>query len=343
MVGTRRKALPVVKREALGDSRNPATTVSIVFLCISMVFTLHVIPSYSDTIERDIHPDNRQIAITIDDLPSPYDDMETIVYVRDNLIPRIVRDSIPAVGFVNEYKLYVRGEIDERVAILEQWLNAGIELGNHTFSHIRIDDATVEAYTSDVIRGETVTAWLMRRSGKKLRFFRHPQLRTGPTPDFKASVDEFLHSRGYTVAPVTMDNDEYVFAAVYHMAKCNGDSLVMSRIASAYLTYMSGIVDHFEEISMEFLGRNINHILLLHANELNADHFGELIGMLRKKSYSFITLEKALSDPAYSLPEACSTRGISWLYRWMIAEGRTSPEQPRPSATVMELFNSYYR
>ena len=39
---------------------------------------------------------------------------------------------MPSIGFVNESKLYVRGEIDERTAILDEWLEKGHLLGNHT-------------------------------------------------------------------------------------------------------------------------------------------------------------------------------------------------------------------
>ena len=323
--------------------RNETLKRSIAVICISLFHIIPGIPSYSGTLGENSSQYHRRISITIDDLPAPYDDIQTICYVRDNLIPKIVNYDIPVVGFVNERKLYVMGEIDERVAVLEQWYDAGIELGNHTFSHIRIDKASVEEYKTDVIRGETVTSWLMGRKRYGLRYFRHPQLRTGPTPEYKAELDKFLRSRGYTVAPITMDNDEYIFGAIYHRARQNTDSEMMVRIASEYLVYMTGIIDHFEETSIEFLDRNINHILLLHANELNADYFDDLIGLLTNKGYEFIPLEDALSDPAYSLPESCSDRGISWLYRWMIAAGIEPPEQPRPPEAIMELFNTYRR
>jgi hypothetical protein len=42
---------------------------------------------------------------------------------------------VPAVGFVNERKLYKFGEADERINALHLWLDYGFELGNHTFNH----------------------------------------------------------------------------------------------------------------------------------------------------------------------------------------------------------------
>ena len=94
--------------------------------------------------------------VTIDDLPSVPADLPVATYVTTNLLARLRESEVPAVGFVNEGKLFVRGEIDARTNLLWQWLEAGHELGNHTYSHIGIDTVPFEAYRDDLIRGETV-------------------------------------------------------------------------------------------------------------------------------------------------------------------------------------------
>lgn len=76
-------------------------------------------------------------------------------------------------------------------------LDAGLELGNHTYSHIWIDQAPLAAYKEDVIRGETVIRKLLAAKGMTLRYFRHTQLRTGPTVEYKRALEEFLAARGY--------------------------------------------------------------------------------------------------------------------------------------------------
>ena len=88
--------------------------------------------------------------------------------ITQRLLKTITDNKIPAVGFVNERKLFVRGETDRRIAFLQMWLDAGMELGNHTFSHILIDRNTLDAYKEDVIRGETVIGMLLRERGLKL-------------------------------------------------------------------------------------------------------------------------------------------------------------------------------
>jgi len=60
--------------------------------------------------------------------------------------------------------------------------------------------------------------------------------------------------------------------------------------------------------------------------------------MLRKRGYKFITLEEALTDEAYELPEVQSNRGLSWLHRWMLAKGLEMKEEPTQPAFINELF-----
>jgi catechol 2,3-dioxygenase-like lactoylglutathione lyase family enzyme len=117
--------------------------------------------------------------------------------------------------------------------------------------------------------------------GRRVRYFRHTQLRTGPTAEYKAALDALLTERGYRVAPVTIDNNDFIVADVYARARASGDRATMERVAQTYVPYMEGVTAHFENLSRQFFGYEVEQILLLHANELNADHVGDLIGMLR--------------------------------------------------------------
>ena len=134
----------------------------------------------------------REIAITFDDLPASYgdNDLKRLTYVTRQLLMKIKSNNVPAIGFVNERKLHRHGELNERTALLRMWLDAGLELGNHTFSHIAIDEVPLEAYKEDVTRGETVIKKLLSEKGMKLQYFRHTQLRTGPTLEYKLQILE---------------------------------------------------------------------------------------------------------------------------------------------------------
>jgi len=285
-------------------------------------------------------PARREVAVTFDDLPAPYGELEDLRRITTRLLESVKRNRVPAVGFVNEGKLYRRGEMDARTELLRAWLDAGLELGNHTFSHLNLHRAPLEEYKDDVLRGETVTRMLLNERGLRLRYFRHPFLFTGTTPEYKRGLSEFLAGRGYTVAPVTVDNGDYIFADAYFKAKKRGDAATAKRVADAYVPYLEGVFEHFERLSVETFGREVRQVLLLHANEINADRFDELAAMLLRRGYRFVALEEALKDPAYAEPDALYKNGISWLHRWRMAKGLPTKWEPEVPKFVDELYKA---
>jgi peptidoglycan/xylan/chitin deacetylase (PgdA/CDA1 family) len=255
------------------------------------------------------------MAVTFDDLPVVRpNDASDARQITEKLLQTITEEKIPAVGFVNEKKLETNGVVDPAmVSVLQMWLDAGLELGNHTYSHMDLHHNSLQDFEQDVIRGETVTSELLKKKGKTLRYFRYPYLHTGTDLETKHKISEFLAQRGYTNGAVSIDNAEWIFALAYEKV----DDATKPKIVDSYIQYMSDKLAFFENESQKLLGRNIRHILLLHANRLNSDHLPRLIAMIRNKGYHFITLQEALQDEAYQLPDTFIGRGgISWLHRW---------------------------
>lgn len=275
-----------------------------------------------------IQPSPCEMAVTFDDLPfveGGIDDWTTLRARADELLRQITVNHIPAVGFVNEAKLYRQGQLDEQsVAILSDWLDAGLELGNHTYSHAALSRMPLEQFEQDVIRGEAVTSSLLAARGMKLRYFRHPYLQVGNDTATRAAFEKFLAGRGYTIAPVTVNHADWIFAAAYDRAEQQGNPDAMQRVVDAYIPYMEKVLVSAEQQSTELFGRQIRQVLLLHANSLNAAHFGELVDMIKRHGYKFITLADALHDPAYGSPNNYhGTIGVSWLDQWALTVGLT--------------------
>jgi peptidoglycan/xylan/chitin deacetylase (PgdA/CDA1 family) len=288
----------------------------------------------------------REIAITFDDLPAvsvARGDTASLAVFTDRLLLNFSTHQVPVVGFVNEGKLTVPGEglegQEARLGLLRRWLSKGFELGNHTYSHRSLNELAIEEFEADVVRGEPATAALMGAHGRRLRYFRHPFLQVGLDLDKRRAFEAWLGARGYTVAPVTIDNDDYIFAAVYAHALKGGDAESARRAGEAYLRYMDAVFDFHEGLSQSLFGRPIRHVLLLHANELNADYAGKLFARLRERNYEFVPLALALEDPAYASPDAYVGRwGISWMHHWEQAMGRPRTGAPDPPPWVSEAY-----
>ena len=288
----------------------------------------------------------REVAITFDDLPAvsvAKGDPASLAVFTDRLLLNFTSHQVPVIGFVNEGKLTVPGEslseLDARVGLLRRWTARGFELGNHTYSHRSLNDVPIEEFEADVVRGEPATTALLGSQGQRLRYFRHPFLHVGLQLEKRRAFEAWLGSRGYTVAPVTIDNDDYIFAAVYASALKAGDPERARRIAEAYLTYMEAVFTFAEGLSQELFGRAIRHVLLLHANELNADHAGRLFERMRARQYTFVPLSRALEDPAYGSADTYVGRwGISWMHHWEQAMGRPRTGAPDPPAWISEDY-----
>ena len=192
-----------------------------------------------------------------------------------------------------------------------------------------------------MIKGEKITKRLLKETGKQIKYYRHTQLRTGPTEAYKKELEKFLKKKGYTIAPVTIDNDEYIFAHIYARAKARKDTVTMNRVVNSYIPYMDTIFAFYEKLSVQFLGYEPKQVLLLHANDLNADHMEALLAMMKKRGYKFISLDEALEDKAYLLPDAQARKGYSWIQRWMLAKGQPIQEQPQVPTIISELFKGY--
>jgi peptidoglycan/xylan/chitin deacetylase (PgdA/CDA1 family) len=266
----------------------------------------------------------REVVITIDDLPVGGTVNFSVAdweHITDELVSALKRNAIPAIGFVNEWKLQRDGVVEpRRVAVLRKWLEAGLDLGNHSFSHLDLHATPRDTFEKDVLRGEPVTRALLAEAGRKPEFFRHPFLHTGRTLETKRGFELFLKEHGYRVAPVTIDNYDYIFANAFDRTI---DTARRQKIADAYLEYMTDVVAYYERQSTAIVGREMRQVLLLHATALNANTMDALARMFKARGYAFIRLERALEDPAYESADTyIGPGGITWLHRWALTNGK---------------------
>jgi peptidoglycan-N-acetylglucosamine deacetylase len=275
---------------------------------------------------------DRQVAVTIDDLPGGMADKlpaSQVTAMTTKLLDTLRDQKIPVVGFVNEKKIYRRGEVDERLNALEMWLDHGFELGNHTFSHASLNQVELKDWEDEVVQGESLIRILLAQHKMPLRYFRHPYLDTGRDLQTRRKAEEFLTQRGYRIAPVTLDGWDWMFAGLYEDAKKRNDTALQQQIVKDYLAYHDAVFAYAEQLSVKIVGYEPKQILLLHASNLEADHIGELLDVLRKRGYRFITLQDALGDPAYALPDTyVGEEGTGWLEHWAITQGKIPQGAP---------------
>lgn len=315
----------------------------ILVLCTSL---LSCMPAAALT---PVEPD-RRIAITVDDLPwaglgshPPRIPAPELLAGHHRLVAAIRAADAPVTGFVNEIKLEVDGEVvPERLQMLRDWLDAGAQLGNHTHGHVDLHAVGLPAYQDDILKGERQLRPLLAERSAVPEWFRHPYLRAGRTAEDKAALAAFLAEHGYRIAPVTVDNSDWIWALAYRkVLEQGGDVATLQRLREEYVPYMLAKLDYYERFSIALLGYALPQTWLLHANQINADTYPALLAGVHARGYRVVPLAEAMRDPAYARADAYTGRwGPSWLHRWAIGEDKP-PEffagEPRTPRWVLDL------
>lgn len=270
----------------------------------------------------------RRVAITIDDGPvvNELKDLSNFQRISAGLMGSLQSEKVPATIFINERQLNVQGQRDGRAAVLAQWLDAGYDLGNHTYSHPSLNKVTMWQFEDNVVKGEVIMRPLIEERGRKLVWFRYPFLDSGMSAEVHQSVLDFLRERHYRVAPVTVDYKDYIFAGAYGRKLRAGDPEAADKIKQGYLEYVDTGFASAEKVSRDLLGYELPQILLIHCSELNSVTLRESIARMRKRGYTFVTLEEAMNDPAYQRPDTFTGPGGSWLEHLGDAMGKPVQE-----------------
>lgn len=266
-----------------------------------------------------------RVAVTVDDVPwvgvHPADGTAG---GTSRLLAALVARDVPATGFV------VCDRMTPGASIVRAWLDSGMSIGSHSAAH-RDLNAGRDPWLADVRRCDERLANV---TGSRGGFFRFPYLHQGDDRATRDAVSTALRRMGYRTAHVTIDNSEWVLAAAYGRALSRGDEGRMKRIGEAYVTHMVEAAGHFREAARHKFGRPIAHVLLVHANALNADWLGAVLDAYVEEGVEFVGLAEALEDPVYDRRDAyVGPRGLSWVYR---AEP-LSPSDPWDEAAEAEL------
>jgi peptidoglycan/xylan/chitin deacetylase (PgdA/CDA1 family) len=253
----------------------------------------------------------RSVAITVDDLPFVGPPAGAVAGNRA-LLDAFRKHHVPVTGFVIRQGVERLGA--DGAAILDAWRQAGAELGNHSYSHVNMNDLTVKEIEREIVRGE--------KGLGKPRFFRFPANHTGDTKEKHDAVAAFLGKRGYELAACTIENSDYLFSRAYVQILAKGDSATAERLRREYLEYTALEIDYYAGLNRQVLGYEPPEVMLLHANPLNAELIEQVLALFESRGYRFVTLAEAQSDAAYRTPDTYITKfGPMWGYRWAQERG----------------------
>ncbi|MEQ6167944.1 polysaccharide deacetylase family protein [Ekhidna sp. MALMAid0563] len=235
----------------------------------------------------------QQVAVTLDDLPFGYsagmsDSMK--IASAKKILTILEEFDIKATGFVTSSNMS-----EENQVILDMWLKEAHDLGNHTHRHYNFNEVTAAKYIADIDSCKLLAGeWI------NTDYFRYSMLRRGNTKAKRDSVYAFLETEDYIIAPVSIDNNEWIYNRDYSRALRNNDEEKMIKIGNEYIEHMKEVSLKYEKMGVELTGRSVRHILLLHANPINAKYLHTLLGWYKSEGWEFITLQEAMEDSIYA-------------------------------------------
>jgi peptidoglycan/xylan/chitin deacetylase (PgdA/CDA1 family) len=265
-----------------------------------------------------------KVAITVDDLPVHGDLPSTMTRaeIAKRMIEVFKAKGVPGVyGFVNAKNI---GGDQEKADVLATWANSGFPLGNHTFSHIDLNTVSAEAFEEEIAMNEAPLRSFLGTGD--WHWFRYPYLHEGDTLEKRSAVRKYLSDHGYKIAQVTLDFGDYAWNNPY--ARCVGkqDTPAIEWLKSSYLSTASSDIALDRKLSVMLFGRDIKHVLLLHIGALDSIMLPDLLDLLKKQGFDFVSLEEAEKDPAYQRdPGAALLHGGTFLEQLTEAEHLNYP------------------
>ena len=270
-------------------------------------------------------PGPRRIAVTLDDAPIvkplSYADQWERLSAVDTLIEVLNDHQAPTTIFVIGSDL----ENPDALPLLNRWTEAGARVANHSLSHRSFNDLPLEEGAREIAQAQARISRVVSPE-HVARFFRFPFLEKGRTAAERDRWQGVLDSLALKAAPATITTDDWRFDNQYAEAELAEDWDARYRVGQEYLAHVKESVQLWDRLGTDLYGRNVSHVLMLHANRINRDYLDEILAWLRAEGFEFISLEEAYRDPLYREETTwLGASGVSLLEQikqTRLAEGR---------------------
>jgi peptidoglycan-N-acetylglucosamine deacetylase len=275
----------------------------------------------------------QQIAFTWDDLPahSALPLGETRVEIGRKIVAAMKEEHLPPIyGFVNGI---LTKEEPLSTPMLQDWRDAGLPLGNHTWTHMNLNQHSLAEWEADTLKNEALLKSYM--GGQDWHWLRYPNLAQGNTTQKREGARKFLAEHKYKIAAVTMSFGDYLYNAPYARCVAKNDATSIAQLEASYLAAADATVDYTRAMSKGLYSRDIPYVLLMHVGALDARMLPRLLKLYRDKGFTFISLQDAEKDPFYkndldlSLPPVPDT-----LEEAMRARNLPLPTRPGPTVDL---------
>ena len=283
-----------------------------------------------------------RVAITVDDIPENGDDLKT--QSRYAIAHGIIH-ALKANGLVGTYGFANGYGIDDtpgEIAILKEWLRAGNPLGNHTYDHLSLDQVEASVFNANISKLDALLETLSPVSPliARRRVFRYPYLEEGNTLEKRDAVRKYLAENGYQIAEVTTDYDDWAWNAAYIRCTRSNDQRSIKWLKRNIIIDAESRIKSVSEVAQKLFGRNAAQIVLVHDCALEALVLDSTLARLRADGATLISLDEALSDPAYRINPNITTESGRWFFEQIAASRAVDTEALEDNTYTVERLSA---
>lgn len=296
------------------------------WLIVEQVWT-GSITDMAATSELDPHP---VVALTFDDLPAagslPPGDNRTKILTT--LSAELKANHLEGTyGFVNAAKLVNDPGAQQALSL---WVDAGMNVGSHTWAHISLSDSPAEAFEDEIALNEPALAEYA--GTRDWHWFRYPFLWEGDTLEKRRAVRAYLQQHGYRIAQVSLDFEDYAWNDAYGRCVAKTDEAAIVWLKQSYLEAAAEYIRLGRQEQRIAFGHEIPNVMLLHATAFTTLMLPALIDQLHTEGFSFAALPDVEQDPAYALdPDAALKYGGTLPDQFMDSRHlKYPPFKPKP-------------
>ncbi len=240
------------------------------------------------------------VALTFDDMPAHnvLPSGTSRVDVARKIILAMKQAGVrKASGFING----VRGEAADTATLSAQifplWVASGYSLGSHTWSHPWLSKLSIDDIRIEIEKVDAVLATYA--SGTDWHWFRYPFLDEA-SGEKREAIRKILAQKGYRIASVTLNFDDYAFNEAYGRCAAKEDTVAIRELESRFLKAASESLAYERALSLTLYGRTPPLVLLMHLGAFTAHMMPKLLDQYRSQGVSFVSVEEAERDPVYA-------------------------------------------
>jgi peptidoglycan/xylan/chitin deacetylase (PgdA/CDA1 family) len=204
----------------------------------------------------------------------------------------------------------------EAKGLVTEWDDAGHLICDHSYSHLMFTDPAISysEFAADFLRNEPIIAPYRQRT----RLFRYPFLKEGDTTEKRDRVRSLLKEHQYNVGHVTIDASDWYVDQRIRERIANDPQTKLDPYRAYLIAHLLNRAAFYHKLSLDVLGREIRHTLLIHYSFMNALFLPSVLDAFDQAGWEWIDADRAYEDPIFQRAPQILPAGESLV--WALAK-----------------------